>query len=33
MLAPFGLLIGAWWYWYGRDRPAQHPAITAEEVR
>ena len=33
VLAPLGLLIGAWWYWYGRDRPAQHPAITAEEVR
>ena len=31
--APLGLLIGAWWYWYARDRPAQHPAITAEEVR
>jgi len=31
--APLGLLIGAWWYWYSRDRPAQHPAITAEEVR
>ena len=33
VFAPLGLLIGAWWYWYGRDRPAQHPAITAEEVR
>ena len=33
VLAPLGLLIGAWWYWYGRDRPAQHRAITAEEVR
>jgi MFS transporter, ACS family, glucarate transporter len=33
LLAPFGLLIGAWWYWYGRDRPAQHPAISAEEVQ
>jgi ACS family glucarate transporter-like MFS transporter len=32
LLAPCGLLIGAWWYWYGRDRPAQHPAISAEEV-
>lgn len=33
LLAPFGLLIGAWWYWYGRDRPAQHPAISAAEVQ
>ena len=33
VFAPLGLLIGAWWYWYARDRPAQHPAITAEEVR
>src|SRR6185295_721795 len=33
IFAPLGLLIGAWWYWYGRDQPAQHPAITAEEVR
>jgi len=33
VIAPLGLLIGAWWYWYARDRPAQHPGITAEEVR
>ena len=33
VLAPFGLLSAAWWYWYGRDRPAQHPAISAAEVR
>jgi ACS family glucarate transporter-like MFS transporter len=33
VLAPLGLLIGAWWYGYGRDRPAEHPAITADEVR
>ena len=31
--APLGLLIGAWWYWYGRDRPSQHPAVTQEELR
>jgi len=31
-LAPLGLLVGAWWYWYARDRPAGHPAITPEEV-
>jgi ACS family glucarate transporter-like MFS transporter len=31
-LAPLGFLVGAWWYWYGRDRPAVHRAITPEEV-
>lgn len=31
-LAPLGLLVGAWWYWYGRDRPSEHRAITPEEV-
>lgn len=31
-LAPLGLLIGGWWYWYGRDKPAEHRAITAEEL-
>jgi ACS family glucarate transporter-like MFS transporter len=33
VLAPLGLLSGAWWYWYGRDRPAQHPAISTAEVQ
>lgn len=33
LLAPLGLFIAAWWYWYGRDRPEQHPRITAEELR
>ena len=32
-LAPLGLIIGAWWYWYGRDRPDEHPAITAAELQ
>ena len=32
LLAPLGLLAGAWWYWYGRDRPAEHRAITRDEV-
>jgi len=32
-IAPLGVLVGAWWYWYSRDRPEQHPAITAEELR
>ncbi|MGQ0429515.1 MAG: MFS transporter [Gammaproteobacteria bacterium] len=31
-LAPLGILAGAWWYWYGRDRPALHRAITAQEI-
>jgi ACS family glucarate transporter-like MFS transporter len=31
-LAPLGLLVGAWWYWYARDWPAQHRAITAGEI-
>ena len=31
--APLGLLIGAWWYRYGRDRPAEHPDITVDELR
>jgi ACS family glucarate transporter-like MFS transporter len=33
VLAPLGLIVGAWWYLYGRDRPAEHPDITAEELR
>ncbi len=32
LLAPFGFLVGAWWYWYGRDRPAGHRAITQGEI-
>jgi len=32
VLAPFGVAMGVWWYWYGRDQPAQHPAITRKEV-
>jgi ACS family glucarate transporter-like MFS transporter len=31
-LAPLGLLAGAWWYWYARDWPAQHRAVTPEEI-
>ncbi len=31
-LAPLGLLVAAWWYWYARDWPAQHRAITPEEM-
>ena len=32
LLAPLGLLVGAWWYWYGRDVAAEHPAISPAEV-
>ena len=32
LLAPLGVLVGAWWYWYARDLPVQHPAITPEEI-
>lgn len=31
-LAPLGFLVAAWWYWYGRDWPSEHPAVTPEEV-
>jgi len=31
IFAPMGVLVGAWWYWYGRDRPGEHRAITEEE--
>lgn len=32
LFAPFGLLIGAWWYWYGRDTPEQHAAVSRQEL-
>ena len=32
LLAPLGLLGGAWWYWYARDTPAEHRAISREEL-
>ncbi len=32
VLAPVGIIAGAWWWWYGRDTPAQHPTCTPEEV-
>ncbi len=31
-LAPLGILVGAWWYWYGRNRPAEHRATTPAEI-
>ena len=32
VLAPVGLIAGAWWWWYGRDSPALHPSVSPEEV-
>ena len=32
LLAPFGFMVAAAWWWYARDRPAQHPAANAAEV-
>jgi ACS family glucarate transporter-like MFS transporter len=32
ILAPVGLIAGAWWWWYGRDTPAEHPGVPPEEV-
>jgi len=32
ILAPTGIVAGLWWYWYARDKPAQHRAITPGEV-
>ncbi|MGH8250395.1 MAG: MFS transporter [Steroidobacteraceae bacterium] len=31
-LAPIGVLMGLWWYWYSRDQPADHRAMTGEEL-
>ncbi len=32
VLAPLGILGGVWWYWYARDRPSEHRAVTREEA-
>lgn len=32
VLAPLGLVVAAWWYWYARDNPAAHRAITPAEL-
>jgi MFS transporter, ACS family, glucarate transporter len=32
LLAPTGVIAGFWWYWYARDKPAEHPSISSEEV-
>jgi MFS transporter, ACS family, glucarate transporter len=26
------LILTAFWYWYGRDRPAQHPSVSSAEL-
>lgn len=33
LTAPAGLLCAAAWWWYVRDRPADHPGVNAEERR
>ncbi len=32
MSAPLAFIIAAVWWWYGRDTPAQHPAVTPAEL-
>ncbi len=32
ILAPLGLIVGAWWYWYGRDTPTEHRAVRRNEI-
>jgi ACS family glucarate transporter-like MFS transporter len=32
IVAPLGLLVAALWWWYGRDDPATHPAMTETEL-
>ena len=27
-----GLILIAWWAWYGRNSPAEHPSVSAEEL-
>jgi len=33
ILAPVGLLAGLCWWWYGRDKPVQHRAVSPQELR
>jgi ACS family glucarate transporter-like MFS transporter len=33
VLAPVGLLAGLCWWWYGRDKPGQHPAVSPQELK
>jgi ACS family glucarate transporter-like MFS transporter len=30
--APFALLLAAVWWWYARDRPAEHPGVSQAEL-
>ncbi len=32
VIAPAGVLVGLLWWWYGRDDPAEHPAMTDGEL-
>jgi ACS family glucarate transporter-like MFS transporter len=32
LTAPFGLALGALWWWYGRDDPSEHPRVSAAEL-
>jgi len=32
-LSPLGFLAAAWWWWYARDRPREHRAVDAAELR
>jgi len=32
VLAPVGVIAGLWWYWYARDRPADHRAVRPAEA-
>ncbi len=32
ILSPFGFLLAALWWWYARDWPADHPAISQVEI-
>lgn len=33
VLAPAGVLVGWWWWSYGRNLPAEHSAVSDEELR
>lgn len=32
ILAPFAFAAAGLWWWYARDRPAEHPGVNAEEL-
>ena len=32
IVAPIGFVVSGLWWWYARDKPAEHPAINAAEV-